>query len=668
MKQIIVILLTIITVSCQLDAQSPEKKKKDLYPIIENGLWGYIDKTGKEIIEPKFRSAGQFSEGLAPIRLNGTYGYIDKTGNFVIQPQFDIAYSFDQGQAKVYINGEPYYIDKDGKKTFEHNYSEILGFGENDFSIIKTKTENYGVIDKKGKSLVDTIYKEVTPFTNGLAIVTGKNHEPPYTDDEEVEPVFEIGVIRSNGNFIVPFGKYKSISEFINGFAKVELIVEHKKGWYDDTGIIDHEGNLRFIVPAKNWHFDYGNQNFSEGLSIVDIFSVDPDTIKVWGGSNRYTYKGVINSDGKILFSNKNWDEITPFKRNRAFIQDINENWYLIDKKGQILNEEPYKEILYETYNGNPKYLFQNGIQFVQTDKGWGAIDTTGQYIITPRDIDIYYGDLYWRGDIIFTEEDISVESNKYSYKHGFWNTKTNLIVKPQFHNINFSEFTDDLIYVMQDDRIGYIDNQGNYIWREKKKEKQKQDNLNIDYMNRGYFYASSPYKKELSGFGGSGGSGNSFKEISKPKKFKTEKLNLIVNPYEKAKYLEAINGVKLYIANTTKDTLFFDAQDSRIYVKIQAKDLDGEWKDIEYSPSSWCGNSYHSLFLPPNYFWEFVTPVYQGEFKTILRAQLLYKPNRNQKENSIIYSNEFNGSINPGQFWNKQPYYPKGLMDPYNN
>lgn len=665
MKQILAILLTATTLSCQLNAQNVNERTKELYPIIENELWGYIDSLGKVIVEPKFRSAGQFSEGLAPVRLNGTYGYIDQTGDFVIQPKYDVAYSFQKGQAKVYINGKPYYINLEGKITFEHNFSEIHGFGTNDFSIVITKAENYGIINREGQFLVDTIYKRIRPFSDELSIVSSRKHET-YPNNDKVNPTSETGVINSKGEIIVPFGDYKSISPFRNGYAKVELFVERQNGYYDHKGVIDSSGKLRFVVPAKKWHFDYGSGHFSEGLATVDIYSVDPDTVEVWSSNDRFSYKGVINSEGNIIFSNDNWEEITPFSNNRAFVKTIDEDWYLINRKGQILNQHPYQEILYETYGGNSEYLFQNGIQLVETEKGWGAIDTMGKYVVEPKDIGFGYRDLYWRGKIVFIKEDISVDSDKYSYRYGFWNISTGQIINPQFHDINFSEFTEDLIYVMEDDRMGYIDKQGNYVWREKKIEQVSHGGVNIDYMNRGYFYASSPYKEELAGFGGWGGSGNDFKLISNSTKFKNGKLNMIVNPLQREKYWQKYDGMKMYVANTSQDTIFFKAQDSRLYLKIQAQDKNGEWKDIEYLPSSWCGNSYHSLFLPPNYNWEFVIPKYEGEFNTKLRAELLYRKNKDQKENSVLYSNEFYGSINPGQFWRKTPYLPTGLMDPY--
>jgi hypothetical protein len=31
-----------------------------------------------------------------------------------------------------------------------------------------------------------------------------------------------------------------------------------------------------------------------------------------------------------------------------------------------------------------------------------------------------------------------------------------------------------------------------------------------------------------------------------------------------------------------------------------------------------------------------------------------------------MLYSEEFSGSVNPGQFWRKMGYSPHGLMDPY--
>jgi hypothetical protein len=94
--------------------------------------------------------------------------------------------------------------------------------------------------------------------------------------------------------------------------------------------------------------------------------------------------------------------------------------------------------------------------------------------------------------------------------------------------------------------------------------------------------------------------------------------------------------------------------------------DLDGKWKPVEYLPSSWCGNSYHSVFLGPNEFWEFAAAKLNGTIKTKLRFRL--QMSSDKQKAGHIYSNEFDGSINPKQFTVQKDYTPAGLMDPYNN
>src|SRR5713226_1229897 len=85
----------------------------------ENYEWTFIDKTGKEITEQRFKpekgrlvATTDFSEGLAGVSVGGKWGYIDKTGKIVIQPQFDKANQFSEGLAAVFIGCQWGYIDK----------------------------------------------------------------------------------------------------------------------------------------------------------------------------------------------------------------------------------------------------------------------------------------------------------------------------------------------------------------------------------------------------------------------------------------------------------------------------------------------------------------------------------------------------------------------------
>ena len=70
-----------------------------------NGKYGFIDKSGTEVIPCKYDYAYFFSEGLAEVKLNGKYGFIDKSGRLVIPCKYDGTYSFSEGLAKVMLNG-----------------------------------------------------------------------------------------------------------------------------------------------------------------------------------------------------------------------------------------------------------------------------------------------------------------------------------------------------------------------------------------------------------------------------------------------------------------------------------------------------------------------------------------------------------------------------------
>jgi hypothetical protein len=72
-----------------------------------DGQKGYIDKAGLFVIKLASGRGGQFNEGLATlaVEINGPtkMGYIDRTGKTIIEPRFDTAYDFIDGLAEVYF-------------------------------------------------------------------------------------------------------------------------------------------------------------------------------------------------------------------------------------------------------------------------------------------------------------------------------------------------------------------------------------------------------------------------------------------------------------------------------------------------------------------------------------------------------------------------------------
>ena len=71
------------------------------------------------MIQPQFDSVSDFYKGLARVKQDNKWGYIDKTGKEVIPCKYDVAIFFSEGLARIKLNGEYSYIDKTGKECFE---------------------------------------------------------------------------------------------------------------------------------------------------------------------------------------------------------------------------------------------------------------------------------------------------------------------------------------------------------------------------------------------------------------------------------------------------------------------------------------------------------------------------------------------------------------------
>jgi hypothetical protein len=188
------------------------------------------------------------------------------------------------------------------------------------------------------------------------------------------------------------------------------------------------------------------------------------------------------------------------------------------------------------------------------------------------------------------------------------------------------------------------------------------QECLNVKFKLRGYFYAGTSQvdSTALGGF---------YEDKNLPKILKSEiseysksnKLEIIVKPDLITEFEKGISGFKVFIINKSDSIKELPAQDSRLYLKRQVF-YKNEWKDIEYLPSSWCGNSYHSVFIKPNEYWDFTAPCLKGKIDTKFRFELYVN------EKLTLYSNEFNGSFNKKQLKKEQGHKPIGIMDPYNN
>ena len=190
----------------------------------------------------------------------------------------------------------------------------------------------------------------------------------------------------------------------------------------------------------------------------------------------------------------------------------------------------------------------------------------------------------------------------------------------------------------------------------------QAQECLNVKYKLRGYFYAGTSHEVStaLGGFyqdtNAPKPTNERIRQLSIPSQFQ-----LIVKNDSLAEFQKGIKGFRVFLINSTDSTISLEAQDSRLNLKRQVF-YKNQWQDVEYLPSSWCGNSYHAVYIKAGEYWSFTAPCMNGKQEAKFRFELAIT------DKEKIYSNEFSGSFNKRQLIKEQGHQPTSIMDPYDN
>lgn len=164
---------------------------------------------------------------------------------------------------------------------------------------------------------------------------------------------------------------------------------------------------------------------------------------------------------------------------------------------------------------------------------------------------------------------------------------------------------------------------------------------LSVKNRSRCYCHAGS-FLSDPDAIGGFGKSGNLPRKVGSGSSGRG--LFLLAQP-EVVTSFAGGSGMRLTVVNQTHDLLAFAACDSYLPITQEAQDVDGSWKPLDKLPESDCGNSYHRVFLSPNYFWAIAAPRYKGPVATKLRFTMQLA------DGSSLHSNVFDGSIHQGQF-----------------
>lgn len=198
-----------------------------------DGMYGYMDATGKRVIPPTFDAADDFSENVAIVSKEGFYGLIDTNGKFLIEPEYSFVFNLGDGFYKVQDrSGQTGVVDKSGKVIIAREYDDVFHLQKNYFMV--EKDYRNGCFDVTGKPIYPATSLLQLFFVNGFSIVS-----------DEVQS----GMIDSTGKYFIPV-EYDSIGYFFNGYTTMT-----KNGVYgaiDSTGKIVAEAKYTTLQPFVN--------------------------------------------------------------------------------------------------------------------------------------------------------------------------------------------------------------------------------------------------------------------------------------------------------------------------------------------------------------------------------------------------------------------------------
>ncbi|MBW4574012.1 MAG: WG repeat-containing protein [Aphanothece sp. CMT-3BRIN-NPC111] len=219
--------------------------------------YGYIDKTGKLVVSPRFDYASNFSEGLAGVGIGKKSGYINKKGELVISSVPNEPYPFSNGLAPVRINKQWGHIDRNGKLVISPQFDEAANFPPKlAWLNMSNPIKSNNLVDTQPARFEYVRYLGQIPyFYSGLAAVVQGNRW---------------GYIDTTGKMAIPL-LFAQATAFSEELAAVKV----GRCW----GYINKTGK---VVIRPRYHYAH---SFSEGLADVQI-------------GNRWGY---INKTGQVV-------------------------------------------------------------------------------------------------------------------------------------------------------------------------------------------------------------------------------------------------------------------------------------------------------------------------------------------------------------------------------
>ena len=166
--------------------------REGLAPVCKNDKWGFINKTGKEIVSCNYDKVLPFDKGFAQViksqkskqkynqdaygvefyyQSGKRTGFIDKLGNEIVACNYVYIGEFIEGLAIAVYNYKMGFVNHSGKEIVPFEYDCVNEFSEGLACVMKWKEnsnkELWGYINMNGVVVIPLIYEHAESFVEG---------------------------------------------------------------------------------------------------------------------------------------------------------------------------------------------------------------------------------------------------------------------------------------------------------------------------------------------------------------------------------------------------------------------------------------------------------------------------------------------------------------------
>lgn len=284
-----------------------------LAPVMKDGLWGYVDKSGKNVIPCIYSYAGLFYNGIAAVSdSGGKYMFINSSGKKINETLWDNYGSYLGGKIiPVKKDGKWGFIDSQGKILAENIYDDVSSYF-NGFTGVK-KDGKWGFVDEKGILVVNTVWDRVDKFCNGLAIVSKGDKQ----------------------TLINNKGLYPFISNEIATMAKIGLMQGEGKG-IDNAYANKNSTRIQSAIMVLRMNnleekaLNYtSSENFNEaksyswkqGVNLMAYLKTNPQLGFIGDGKNNFKPDDILTQKQyvKVMLENLGYKQDIDFKYNDVY-------------------------------------------------------------------------------------------------------------------------------------------------------------------------------------------------------------------------------------------------------------------------------------------------------------------------------------------------------------